>query len=71
MRMAKIKTKQISFNLDDPKQKELYDYCSKFTNFSYYGKTIIEKDMNNKWHSEPIIVEEEITIENDILKQFI
>lgn len=69
--MAKIKTVQISFNLDDPKQKEMYSHCKKFTNFSYYGKTLIERDMNNKWNSDPIIVEEEITIENDILKQFI
>lgn len=41
-----IERKQIAFNLNDPKQKEMYDYVCKLTNFSAYGKMLIFNEMN-------------------------
>lgn len=46
----KIKRKQIAFNLDDPFQRELYEYvCKITTNFSSYGKFLIKRDMTGSW----------------------
>lgn len=42
--MSNIIRKAIVFNLDDPYQKELYDHVNKFKNFSYYGKSLVQKD---------------------------
>lgn len=46
--MAKIVRKAIAFNLDDPFQRELYEFAKRNKNFSYYGKRLIEKDME-RW----------------------
>jgi predicted metallo-beta-lactamase superfamily hydrolase len=43
---ANIKTVQIAFNLDDPFQEKLYNYMKQFKNASFYGKSLIQKDMN-------------------------
>lgn len=37
-------TKGISFNLNDPKQKELYEYAISVKNFSGHIKTLLERD---------------------------
>lgn len=42
--MTNIIRKAIAFNLDDPYQKELYEHVCKFKNFSYYGKTLVQRD---------------------------
>lgn len=42
-----IKRKTIVFNMDDPFQRKLHDHCSKFKNFSYYGKSLIQNDVAN------------------------
>jgi hypothetical protein len=43
---ANIKTVQIAFNLDDLYQEKLYRYIKQFKNVSFYGKSLIQKDMN-------------------------
>lgn len=57
--MSTIKRKTIVFNTEDPLQKELWEHVSKFKNFSYYGKSLIQKDMeknpitrNKTYHSD-------------------
>lgn len=39
-----MKTKGVAFNLDDPDQKELYEYAMTRTNFSAYVKRLIQSD---------------------------
>lgn len=74
--MANIKRKQIAFNLDDPYQKQLYDFTEQYKNFSYYGKTLIQKAMENK-PIQQISFESDyadqnnIEIDDDIVKGFI
>lgn len=74
--VSKYKTIQISFNLSDPFQKKLYDYVkSMTTNFSSYGKYLIQKDMENSWNKNAnnVIIQDanEIELEEDILRSFI
>lgn len=79
MNMVNIKRKQIAFNLDDPLQSEMYKYISKFSNFSFYGKSIIQKDMNgisfssnNQNHkNEDENSDSKVKIDNSIAKGFI
>jgi hypothetical protein len=40
-----IKRCPVAFNLADPFQKKLYDHTQKFTNFSAYIKSLIQRDM--------------------------
>lgn len=40
-----IKIKTIAFNISDPDQKALYEHAEKRTNFSAYGKRLIQRDM--------------------------
>jgi hypothetical protein len=44
--MANIVRKPIVFNLDDPLQKKLYDHAMKHKNFSYYGKSLVQRDFD-------------------------
>lgn len=39
-----MKTRGVAFNIEDPAQKDLYDYTLKFKNFSAYIKGLIERD---------------------------
>lgn len=39
--MATMKTKQVSFNLDNPKERELYNRCDKLSNFSGFAKKVL------------------------------
>jgi hypothetical protein len=48
MAKSNIGRKTIVFNLDDPFQKELFDYVNKYKNFSYYGKSLIQRDYDSK-----------------------
>lgn len=44
--MAKqIVNKTVSFNVVDPFQKSLLEYTNRFTNFSAYIKSLIQRDM--------------------------
>jgi len=42
--MANIVRKTIVFNLDDPYQRKLYEHTKQFKNFSYYGKSLVQRD---------------------------
>lgn len=48
MAKANIGRKTIVFNLDDPFQRELFEYVNKYKNFSYYGKSLIQRDYDSK-----------------------
>ena len=39
---------QVSFNLNDKGEKELYDYCSTYPNFSGLIKRLIQNAINGK-----------------------
>lgn len=41
-------TKGISFNLNDPQQKEIYEYAMSVKNFSGHVKTLLERDKRTK-----------------------
>lgn len=43
-----MKTKGVAFNLDDPDQKELFDWAMSRTNFSAYVKRLIQTDRDQK-----------------------
>ena len=51
--MATMKNKPISFNIDNPHDKQLFNYVKDIRNFSAYAKSLIAKDMK----SSKIIVE--------------
>lgn len=40
-----MKTKGVVFNMEDPHQKEMFEWCLRYTNFSSYVKTLIDRDM--------------------------
>lgn len=44
--MSDIKRKVIVFNMEDPLQRKLWEHCNKYKNFSYYGKSLIQRDMD-------------------------
>lgn len=50
-----MKTRGVSFNLDDPQQRSLYEYTKNFTNFSAYMKHLISCDKQKEGHSAPQI----------------
>ncbi|MCT8138667.1 hypothetical protein H1D32_13485 [Anaerobacillus sp. CMMVII] len=66
-----FKRKAISFNLDCPNQKELYEHCANHPNFSGYVKSVLFHylhSQNNNFSQipeQPIIVEE-IHTNNDM-----
>lgn len=72
-----IKTKQIAFNLNDPLQRELFDYVCKFKNFSFYGKNLIQKDICGSWagtsskNNNIELSSSKLEIDADIAKSFI
>jgi hypothetical protein len=43
-----MKTKGVAFNMDDPDQKELFEYAMERTNFSAYVKRLIQSDRDSK-----------------------
>lgn len=45
MGKVELRNKGVSFNIRDPQQKELYDYCMAKSNFSGYVKNLVLKDM--------------------------
>jgi len=51
MRGVTIKTKGVSFNLEDPDQLELYQFAAKRKNFSAYIKRLIQKDITGSWRT--------------------
>lgn len=57
-----MKTKGVAFNLDDPDQKDLYEWAMARTNFSAYVKRLIQADRDIKTRtttrSGPIVVQE-------------
>ncbi|PKR82871.1 hypothetical protein [Heyndrickxia camelliae] len=42
------KVKSVSFNTEDPFEKEMYEYSKKFSNFSSFVKRLIHISMNGK-----------------------
>ncbi len=40
-----IKTKGVSFNVTDPHQRKLFEHTLRYTNFSSYIKSLIQRDM--------------------------
>jgi hypothetical protein len=42
---TEIKRKPVAFNVADPDQRKLYEHCMQRTNFSYYIKTLILRDL--------------------------
>lgn len=40
-----IKVKSIAFNVEDPLQKRIYEHVQQFSNFSFYMKSLIQRDM--------------------------
>lgn len=69
------KTIQISFNMEDPYQKKLYEYAKQQAkNMSLWGRSLIQRDMNSSWESKIVsdeILEESIDLNENIFKGFI
>jgi hypothetical protein len=42
---GEMKRKPVVFNLADDHQRKLYEHASRSTNFSYYIKSLIQRDM--------------------------
>lgn len=51
--MATMKNKPISFNIENPRDKQLFDHVKDIKNFSAYAKSLIAQDMK----SSKVIVE--------------
>jgi hypothetical protein len=49
---ASLKRKSVVFNLADDYQRRLYEHAMKATNFSYYIKTLIQRDMETQKPAE-------------------
>jgi hypothetical protein len=45
MANASLKRQPVVFNLTDDFQRKLYEHAMKSSNFSYYIKTLIQRDM--------------------------
>lgn len=73
--MSNIKRRAVVFNLDDPFQKKLYEYTLQFSNFSAFGKGIIQREMDGemfKGIKQPVEeVHNEVEISNEIFNDFI
>ncbi|MYL45079.1 hypothetical protein GLV94_05440 [Virgibacillus halodenitrificans] len=46
--MTTMKNKPISFNLDNPSDKQLFDHVKDIKNFSAYAKSLIAQDIQYK-----------------------
>jgi hypothetical protein len=72
---------QVSFNLKDPGEKELHDYCSKYPNFSGFIKRLIQNAINgqqpmNQTHVpemgfKPSQPKESNDFDSNMMKQFL
>ena len=71
--MATIERIQIAFNIDDPFQRELYDFIKSKGNVSLYGKTVFARDMNGKLGNNNNVEEEhiEFNLTTDVFEDFI
>lgn len=49
---ASLKRKSVVFNLADDYQRKLYEHAMKSSNFSYYMKTLIQRDMEKPADSQ-------------------
>lgn len=56
-----IKNRSVSFNLDDPDQKRMFEYANERTNFSAYVKRLIQRDMEGGVGAP--VVHEEVKVE--------
>ena len=75
------KTGQVSFNLRDPFEKELYDYCHTYPNFSGFIKRLIYnakygQQQTKQTTLQPINLElqqqsESGNIDSNMMKQFL
>lgn len=46
--MTTMKNKPVSFNLDNPGDKQLFDYVKGIKNFSGYAKSLIHNDLKRQ-----------------------
>lgn len=46
--MTTMKNKPISFNIDNPEDKQLYEHVKGIKNFSGYAKLLISNDLKSK-----------------------
>ena len=62
-----IKNRPVAFNINDPFQRELYEYSYTHTNFSAYVKMLILRDMDSKKaESQPPVVAQATQPEIDV-----
>lgn len=71
--MATIERIQIAFNIEDPFQKELYNFIKSKGNVSLYGKTVFARDMNGNLGNNRQVEEEhtDFNITLDVFEDFI
>lgn len=67
-----FKRKAVSFNLDCPHQKELYEWCVSHPNFSGFVKSVLFHHYNNKVQAtspmnEINVQENDVDLVSDIL----
>lgn len=53
-----IKVKSIAFNLDDPDQSKMLEHVEQRTNFSFYMKSLILRDIQDVSQPKPMQQEE-------------
>lgn len=70
--MTTIKRLQISLNIDDPFQRKIYEYAIAQGNISFYGKTLIHRDMTGTYaKAVEQVKEEEVVIDRETFESFI
>lgn len=46
--MTTMKNKPVSFNLDNPNDRQLFEHVKDIKNFSGYAKSLIDEDLKRK-----------------------
>lgn len=67
-----MKRRPVVFNEKDPHQKRLLEHSNKYTNFSAYIKSLIQRDMDGAWN-HPVVPAYEIPpeITKEVVEGFI
>lgn len=67
------KVKSVSFNLNDPHESEMYEYCKKFSNFSSFIKRLIQNSLHSQSGNTQSIVSipkvEKVVLEQPVINQ--
>ncbi len=61
----------VVFNMNDPFQKKLYDHVHLSTNFSYFIKTLIQRDMEGAPFLKVVPIEKEEVIDKGLVQGLI